>query len=110
MKGFNFVSPHLLEQLSTAGVLLSPEDDCLVVKGYLTDHLRRKIRKYKQDLIELLQSREDKWKPQGEWQFSFIRIPNQMKHGLTDIWVLGKRIDKPEITFWFVASHKQDRD
>ncbi len=108
LRDFEATSVELLERLSLAGCRLSTDGEDLLVKGHLTDDFRRSIRENKSGLMQLLQTGETDWEKQAEWRFVLLRIPSQTKRGLTDIWVVGERSDKPEITFWFVASQKQD--
>jgi len=36
--------------------------------------------------------------------FSLVEIPSQVKSGIVDLWVIGKRVDKEAWAFWFMGS------
>lgn len=98
-----------LRRLVNLVISLRVLGDQLQVKapGGLDPTLRRRIREQRSGLLEMLmgggQARVE------QWQFSLIGIPSQTKRRFTDIWISGKRKDKAEITFWFVASQRQDQ-
>ena len=104
LRDFEATSVELLERLSLAGCRLSTDGEDLLVKGHLTDDLRRSIRENKPGLTQLVCAGEGNWDRKAEWCFSLIRIPSQTKRGWSDVWVLGERLDKGGWTLWFARS------
>ena len=108
---YDAVMTDTLRRLVNSGISLRVLGDQLQVKapGGLDPALRRRIREQRSGLLELLVGGGQAEVRTEQWQFSLIGIPSQTKRRFTDIWILGERKDKAEITFWFVASQRQDQ-
>ena len=48
--------------------------------------------------------RREKWVKVSEWEFSLVQVPKQARQGKVDIWMVGERLDKPGLKFWFSHS------
>ncbi len=52
----------------------------------------------------IIQQAGDKDLNELKWRFSLVGIPSQVKTGIVDLWVIGKRVDKEAWAFWFMGS------
>lgn len=96
---------EILDELTQRGVRLSAKGDRLRAEGKLTDDLKHRLREMKPAIMELVRNSPN-YETVAVWQFSVLRVPSQINHGVVDLWVVGERLDKerPNFLTWNVRS------
>ena len=91
---------NLLNRLHDEGVQFRLRHGELQVKGFerIPLDLQEEISNRKQELLELFESEQE------VWIFEHLYVPSQLEAGTVDVWILGRRHDKPAWTFWFVRN------
>jgi len=90
---FSLTAVAVLSDMVALGCRLTLEGENLVVQGFLSDDLRRRIWKNKRALVELVKAGEHRWRPIEDWHVQVEQA--RLGDGHFTRWLVFYNLDRP---------------